>query len=268
VGGDGLTYTVSQVARLTGVTVRALHHYDEIGLLRPNGRTAAGYRSYGEADLDRLHRVLSYRALGFGLHGIADLLEGSRDGGQAVDHLRRQHQLLTARVAGLQRMAANLEKMMEAHEMGIRLEPDELFEVFGEDDPTRYAEEVERRWGATEAYRESRSRVTSSTREDWIRIKEEGVRAQEHLATAMREGLAPESTEAMDAAEEHRQQIDRWFYECSHQMHRGLGEMYLADPRFTRFYEQVAEGLARYVHDAIVANARRAGAPEPEGHGA
>ena len=77
------------------------------------------------------------------------------------------------------------------------------------------------------------------------------------LVAAMRSGAAPDSEVAMDAAEEHRQHISRWFYDCSYEIHVGLGQMYVDDPRFTATYEAIAPGLAAYLNDAIQANAAR-----------
>ena len=90
-------------------------------------------------------------------------------------------------------------------------------------------------------------------------IKEAGDDLNRRMAATMRAGTTPNSTAAMDLAEEHRAGIER-FYECSYEMHRGLADMYLADERFTRTYEDVAAGLAQWVHDAIHANADRNGA--------
>ena len=251
-----MSYTVGEVARFAGVTVRTLHHYDEVGLLVPSGRTAAGYRQYADADLERLQRILCYRELGFGLEDIAAILDDPRN--DPVDHLRRQHELLTDQMTRLAAMVAAVKKTMEARRMGIALNPDEMFEVFGDHDPTQYAEEVEQRWGDTDAYKQSQRRTSSYTKDDWLRIKAEGAAAEQRLAAAMAEGLPADSEEAMAAAEDHRLQIDRWFYDLSPDMHRGLGDMYLADPRFEKHYEDVAPGLARYVRDAIHANADRA----------
>jgi DNA-binding transcriptional MerR regulator len=249
------TWSVGEVAALAGVTVRTLHHYDRIGLLPASERTPAGYRSYAEADLLRLQRILAYRELGFGLDDIAALLDDPDS--DPVSHLRRQHGLVLERLEHLRQVAAVLEKTMEAHQMGIRLNPDEMFEVFGDHDPTQHAAEVEERWGDTDAYRESSRRTSSYTKEDWKRVTAEQEAAAQRLASAMREGHAPDSDVAMDAAEEARLVIDRNFYPCSHELHVGLAQMYLADPRFTKTYEDLSPGLAQYVHDAITANATR-----------
>ena len=251
-----MSFTVGEVAKFAGVTVRTLHHYDEVGLLSPSGRTAAGYRQYADADLERLQQILCYRELGFGLDDIAAILDDPRN--DPVDHLRRQYELLTDRIDRLREMVAAVKKTMEARKMGISLNPEEMFEVFGDDDPTQYAEEAEQRWGETDAYKQSQRRTASYTKDDWLRIKDEGADVERQFAEALASGKPADSPEAMDAAEAHRMQIDRWFYDLSYDMHRGLGDMYLADPRFEEHYEKVATGLAQYVRDAIHANADRA----------
>ena len=248
-----MSYTVGVVARLSGVTVRTLHHYDEIGLLKPSGRSDAGYRRYGEADLDRLQRILFYRELGFGLDQIKTVMtDGDAD---SAGHLRRQHAMLRDRIGRLERMVAAIEKAMEARTMGINLTPEERFEVFGDHDPDEYATEVEERWGDGDAYRESQRRVARYTKADWERIKAQGHAAIEQVVGAMRAGKPSDSADAMAGAEAHRRQIDEAFYPLSYEGHVGLAEMYLADPRFTATYEKVAQGLAQYLHDAIKANA-------------
>jgi DNA-binding transcriptional MerR regulator len=255
---EPMSYTVGAVARMAGVTVRTLHHYDEIGLLRPNGRSDAGYRRYADADLERLQRILFYRELGFGLEQIKDVMtDGDAD---AIGHLRRQHAMLLDRIGRLKRMAAAVETAMEARTMGISLTPEERFEVFGDHDPEEYSAEVEERWGGTDTYKESQRRVARYTKADWERIKAEGQAAIEQVVAAMRGGKPADSVEAMDGAEAHRRQIHDAFYPLSYDGHVGLAEMYLADARFTATYEKIAPGLAQYLHDAIKANAARQGA--------
>lgn len=254
---EPMSHTVGAVARLAGVTVRTLHHYDEVGLLRASGRSEAGYRHYADADLDRLQRILFYRELGFGLDQIRKVMtDGDAD---AIGHLRRQHAMLRDRIGRLERMATAVEKAMEARTMGINLTPEERFEVFGDFDPDAHAAEVEERWGETDAYKESAKRTSRYTKADWERIKAQGQAAIEQVVGAMNAGKPADSPEAMDGAEAHRRQIDDAFYECSYEMHVGLAGMYIADPRFTATYEKIAAGLAQYLHDAIEANAARNG---------
>jgi len=252
------SWSVGELASLAHVTVRALHHYDEIGLLRPSARTPAGHRRYGSADLERLQQLLFYRELGFPLEQVADLLD--RPDVDPVEQLSRQHELLQERGARLQAMADSVARTIQARRAGINLTPEEMFDVFGDFDPTQYADEARERWGDTEAYRQSQERTESYGRADWELVRAEQAAVTERLAAAMAAGLPADGPEAMDAAEEHRQQISRRFYDCDYDMHRGLAAMYLADERFTKTYEDMAPGLARYVHDAILANAARAGA--------
>ena len=251
-----MVYSVGEVARRTGVTVRALHHYDEIGLLKPSGRTVAGYRRYDYADLERLQRILAYRELGLSLDKIAAILDDATV--DPVDHLRSLHTALTERTDRLHAQLAAVEKTMEAHRMGIRLNPEEMFEVFGDDDPTQHAAEAERRWGDTDSYRESHRRTSGYTKADWLELKAAGEAVESRLASALHAGLPPDSAEAMAAAEAHRAHISRWFYDCDHATHQALANLYVTDERFAAHYERRAAGLAQYVHDAIHANAVRA----------
>src|SRR4051795_12291994 len=157
-----MSWTVGELARLSGVTVRTLHHYDRIGLLRPSERTPAGYRSYDVRDLDRLQQVLVYRELGFPLEEVATLLDDP--GADPAEHLRRQHRLLRERLARTEAMVAAVEKEMEARQMGMSLTPEERFEVFGAQDPAQYAVEAEERWGETEAWAQSQRRTSAYTK--------------------------------------------------------------------------------------------------------
>ncbi len=250
-----MSWTVGELARLAGVTVRTLHHYDRIGLVRPSERTSAGYRSYDLRDLDRLQQVLVYRELGFPLEEVATLLDDP-DADPAA-HLRRQHRLLRERLERTQAMVAAVEKEMEARQMGISLTPEERFEVFGDGFSEEYQAEAEERWCDTEAWAQSQRRTSAYTKDDWVRIKAEGEDVERRFAAALADGVPADSPAAMDLAEEHRQQISRNFYDCPPEMHAGLGRMYVEDERFTAHYEQIAPGLAEYVSTAVQANAAR-----------
>ncbi|MFG2285123.1 MerR family transcriptional regulator [Streptomyces sp. NPDC048595] len=250
-----MSYSVGQVAAFAGVTVRTLHHYDEIGLLLPGERNHAGHRRYGDEDLDRLQQILFYRELGFPLEEVAALLDDPDTDPQ--EHLRRQHELLTARIGKLQEMAAAVEHAMEARRMGINLTPEEKFEAFGDFDPDQYAEEVEERWGHTDAYKESQRRTAAYTKDDWKRLTAKFDAIHRKMADLLGQGVPAGSEAAMDVAEEHRRFMDGTYYTCSHEFHTCLGEMYVADERFTATYEAIRPGLAVYLRDAIVANAAR-----------
>lgn len=138
------------------------------------------------------------------------------------------------------------------------LTPEDRAEIFGDFDPDAHRAEVEQRWGDTDAYRESHRRTSAYTKDDWLRIKAEATSIEQGLAADLAAGVPADSPAVMDLAEAHRQHLTRSFYDCSYEMHRGLGAMYVADPRFTAHYDAVAPGLASYFRDAIDANAARA----------
>jgi DNA-binding transcriptional MerR regulator len=121
--------TVGRVADLAGVTVRTLHHYDEVGLVQPSARTAAGYRAYSAGDMERLREVLTYRRLGFGLREIADLVgDPSTD---AIAHLRRMRGLLLDQRGRADAMVMAIDRELQARAMGMRMTPEEQLEMFG-----------------------------------------------------------------------------------------------------------------------------------------
>ncbi|HEV7423296.1 MAG TPA: MerR family transcriptional regulator [Mycobacterium sp.] len=247
--------TVGTVAELTGISVRTLHHYDHIGLVIPSVRTAAGYRGYTDADVERLHLVLVYRAVGLPLVEIRTLLDDPDV--DVVAHLRRQHGLLLDRAERLQHTIEAVEELMSAHRDGIQLSTEEQVEIFGTtafDD--EYATEAEQRWGDTDAWKQSRQRVSRMNKQDWIGVKAEGDALLAALAQAKRDGVLPGSAAAGALADRHRASIDT-FYDCSDEMHRCLAEMYLADERFTCYYDDVEAGLAQFVHDIVVARVDR-----------
>lgn len=255
-----MALTVSEVASLAGITVRTLHHYDEIGLVRPSGRTHAGYRLYDRAAVERLQEVLFYRALDFSLDEIARVIDDPTYDRSTA--LREQHQLLAERVEQTSRLLKAVEAAMNAHDNGINLTDEELLEVFGKDyaeEHADYQSEARERWGDTDAWKESRRRTAEFTKDDWLRVKAETDAQFQAFAAPLRAGLPADSVEAMDAAEAARRHIHDNFYECSHEMHQNLGDMYVADERFTKTYDDVEPGLAQYVRDAIHANAARNG---------
>lgn len=220
-------------------------------LTGPDPHTRAGYRLYSAADATRLDRILAYRACGLPLGEIAAAL----DDDDPVGHLRRQLELLDARRNQLDRQRDTLRRSLEAHIMGITLDPEELMEVFGDHDPTQYAQEAEERWGTTDAYRESHRRTSSYTKVQWQRLGAQSAEIESEFASCLSAGLPADSARAKAAAEAHRRHLDTWFYPCSYELQTGLADMYVADERFARHYDEQLPGLAAYVSAAIWANA-------------
>jgi MerR family transcriptional regulator, thiopeptide resistance regulator len=246
--------TVGQVAGRFQITVRTLHHYDEIGLLTPGERTGAGYRLYTAADITRLQHIVVYRRLGFALEEIALLLAHPDSVRQ---HLRRQRAAVANRLEEMRELVAAIDTALEKESTGMKLTRKEQQELFGNGYSDEYAAEAEQRWGDTEAWAQSRRRTGEYTKQDWIAIKAAAEAVDGAFIAAKRAGLAADSPAAMDAAEQHRQHIHDRFYELTHEFHRNLADSYIADERFTRYYDDQEPGLAQYVRDAVHANADR-----------
>lgn len=247
--------TVGSVARLAGVTVRTLHHYDEIGLVSPSERSDAGYRLYQRHDLERLQEVLFFRELGFGLEEIGAIV--GRPDYDRAQALARQRELLVAKADRLTDLVDAVDRAIRAQETGMNLTNEEMLEVFGDFDPTEHQQEAQERWGETDAYRESARRTARYTKEDWLAIQAEGSEINTAFIALMEAGTPADSEEAREVAERHRAHLSKWFYEVTPEIHAGLGAMYVADPRFTKNIDKAGEGLAAYMSAAIAANSAR-----------
>lgn len=246
---DAEDYTVGAVARLTDVSVRTLHHYDQTGLLQPSRRSAAGYRLCSPQDLQRLQRVLFYRKLGFGLDTIAVIIDDPCSTGG--DHLRQQRQLLAARIARCQAMTAVIDKELSVRKLGISLTPQERLGVFGSTPLEVLADEAELRLGGTAEWPQQH-RTSGYTVQDWQQLLTESASIHQRLLDAMNSGVPAGDPAVMDLAEEHRQHTDRWYHDCGHEVHRQDAQAYLAND------DDMPPGLAQYCHDAIIANCQRA----------
>lgn len=244
------TLTVQAVAELSGVTVRTLHHYDEIGLLNP-ARGKGGYRHYSNADVLRLQQILIYRALGLPLQRIKSLMDDP--GFDTETALKEQRASLEARAAETAQMLASVDRALAK----LRGDPTPtlaaLFEGF---DPAAYEEEAQRRWGDTDAYRESKRRTSEYSEEDWVRIKAESDAVLANVAQAVEGGVSPSSDAGTALAETYRLHLDRYYYPCSRAMYREVASMYAADRRFQENLDRFGTGVAAFLSEAANANAK------------
>lgn len=250
------TFTVGEVAAMAGVTVRTLHHYEEVGLVVPS-RSPSGYRHYDESHIDRLTRALYYRELGLPLPEITSILDDPAT--DTAAHLRRHRDLVRRRLARLTEVLASIEKELEAHRMGTRLSAEEKLEIFGEGYDPAWETEAEERWGGTAAWRAGQQSAAALSKEDWMRVKADGDALMARFAEAFDAGVAATTPQAMDLAEQHRRSVEA-FYPCSHEQHRCIAQTYVSDPRLLATYDAIAPGLAQWVHDAVQANADAHGA--------
>lgn len=249
------TYQVKEVARLSGLTVRTLHHYDAIGLLVPSHRSAAGYRLYDDDDLLRLQQIVIGRELGLTLEAIRRSLDDPRfDRRQA---LLMQRTELAARAERATEMIRAIDAALTAIEEQD-MSTVSFKKIFDGFDPEQYEDEVERHWGGTDAYKISAQRAKSYTEADWRRFKDEQGAILADGVAARKDGVRPDEPRAMEVAERHRLSIDRWFYPCSAEMHRGLADLWEADRRYADNMDQHGgPGFTEYLAAAVRANADR-----------
>lgn len=248
--------TVGRVSRLLGVSVRTLHHWDDIGLVCASDRTPAGYRLYSVEDIARSHRVLVYRELGFPLAEIEEMLDDPAT--DRVEQLRRQRDLLNERISRLHEIVSAVDHMVEAYERGSGMTQNDLAEIFGADYNPEYQEEARQRWGDTTQWEQSQQRAGNMTADQWKVVRAEMDELHADLIAAKRAEVSVDSAEVAALVERHRESIST-FYDCSHSMQVCLGRMYVQDPRFTAYYDEQEPGLAAWLSAAIDANARAHG---------
>ena len=148
-------------------------------------------------------------------------------------------------------MRGALNDAITALEKGTEMDADDLFEVFGDFEPARYDDEVERRWGGTDAYAESARRTAAYGKADWQAIKTEAAEITAAFVAALDAGLPPGDPAVQAIVDRHWQHLARWFYTPTPEMYAGLGDLYVDDPRFTKNIDKARTGLAAYQRAAI-----------------
>lgn len=238
-----MEWSIQEIARRAGTTSRTLRHYGDVGLLAPSRTGANGYRYYDQEALVRLQRILLLRELGLPLPAIKDVLEGQRDTAAALrTHLR----LLEQERERIGRQIASVRTTLHRTGQGEELMAEEVLDGF---DHTRYEQEVTERWGR-EAY-ERGSRWWSGLGEE-ERARFQGVHeaVARDYGEARAAGLEPGSEQVQDIARRHCAWLSVTT-EITRAYVTGLGEMYVADPRFGRNYDRYGDGTAVFVRDAL-----------------
>ena len=239
-------FTVGEAAAMAGVSVRTLHHYDEIGLLTPADVSEAGYRLYGEKEMRRLSRILFFRELEFSLGEIRAIM--AHPGFDEREAMKRQLSLMKKKRERLDRLIDRLEQEARAGE-----KPD--FAAFDERELIRmkneYAEEVRARWGDTKAYAQSEKKHAAYGKADFDGMQAEMDALMAGFA-ALR-GSDPAGEEAQAQVRAWRDCITKWHYDCTDEILDGLGKMYVCDERFMKNIDRHGEGTAKMMSDAIAA---------------
>ena len=235
---------ISDVARLTGVTVRTLHYYDEIGLLKPSEVTQAGYRVYNDADLEVLQQILFFRELDFSLEDIRKIMQNPAYKKEIA--LRKQKELLLQKRSRLDSLIALVDKTLKG-------EQDMSFRQFDtakiEETKKKYAEEAKQRWGDTSAYAEyeKKSRSYSDAQQNMLDGEGAGILSE----FGQNRSLAPDSAQAQALVKKWQAYITSHYYTCTKEILSCLGQMYVGDARFTQHIDQYGAGTAAFMAAAI-----------------
>lgn len=234
--------TVKEVSRLTGVSVRTLHHYDAIGLLKPARVTEAGYRLYDDTALKRLQNILFFRELEFPLKEIKEILDSP--GFDPMDALAQQIELLQLRRQRLDDLIAHARQIQKTGVMDMNFKP------FDRQQMEDYTAQAKARWGKTDAYREFEQKTAGQSAEQ---MKSTGDALMDIFVEigAVRH-LSPASPEAQALIGKLQAFITANYYNCTKQILRGLGQMYIAGDSMTENINRAGgEGTAEFAHQAI-----------------
>lgn len=241
-----MSYTVKEVSKITGITVRALHHYDNIGLICPEQRTESGYRIYSDKDLESLYKILFFRELDFSLNEIKLMINNPKFNNKSlfIEHkklLEEKRNRLNNILISVDEYIKNINKE--------KTMTNKNFQAFDDSKIEEYKKEAKQRWPKT--YAESEAKTSKYTKEDWDRIKAEAGEIYNGIANNMDKGISSE--EVQNATDRFYKHLNQFFYTCNPEMFKGLGEMYVADERFTAFFENIKPnvGMAQFMRDAM-----------------
>ncbi len=234
--------TVKEVSRITGVSVRTLHHYDAIGLLPPTRVTEAGYRLYDEDALRRLHTILLFRELQFPLKEIKEILDCP--GFDPIDALEQQVRLLELQRKHLDGLISHARQILKTGVMEVN------FSAFDTTEMDKYAAQAKEKWGQTDAYREFAQKTAGQTKQQLQASGEELMDIFRQFG-AIRQ-LSPASGEAQTLTAKLQAFITGHYYTCTKQILQNLGQMYIAGDSMTENIDKAGgTGTAEFVHQAI-----------------
>ncbi len=240
-----MKYSVQSLAKIAGISVRTLHHYDEIKLLSPS-RESNGYRSYGEPELLKLQQILFFRELEFSLEDIAKIL--SKPGFDMTKALKEHRTQMENKQERLRKLVGTIDKTLAKLAGEKEMSDDELFEAFWEKHEKEYSVEAEQRWGNTDAWKQSKERTKHLTKEDFKRMAKDGDTFMKKLALCIDSGPYSDATQKMIA--QHYEAL-RTFYDPSPELYRGLADMYIHDPRFRAYYDKYDPRMADFMREAM-----------------
>lgn len=244
-----MTLKIKEVADIAGISIRMLHHYDTIGLLEPESVSPAGYRLYTDNDLEKLQQILFFRELDFGLQEIKNILNSPYF--DRRETLKTHRELLLKKHERLLRIISTVNESIERLEGGSHMTKKHMFSAFDmkeiEAHQAKYADEVRQKYGANAV--ESGKRTAAYTKQDWTEIMLKSGDIYTNIANNMDKG--PADPIVQQGVAQWRAHITKYFYECTPEIFRGLGDLYVDDDRFTQNIDKIKPGLARFLREAM-----------------
>ncbi len=236
--------TVKQVSDLTGLSVRMLHYYDEIGLFKPSQVSESGYRLYSDSDLEILQQILFFKELDFPLKEIKLIMESPSFDKQKA--LKSHKHLLTLRRDRLNKLIELVDKTMKG-ELEMSFKEFDISEI--EKSQKKYAKEIKELYGNTDAFKEYLQKSEKYDKNSWSQIEKGIEQIFKSFANVMDKG--PDSSEAQELVKQWQNYITQNFYECTNDILKGLGKMYIKDERFLKNIDKHQQGLAKFISEAI-----------------
>ena len=232
---------IKEFARFTGVSVRTLHYYDDIGLLKPaQVDKSTGYRYYNQQSLLRMQEILFYRELDFSLKTIGEILSSPYyDKNKALEE---QKHLLTLKKERLERLISAIDGAMKG---------EQVMKAFDNTEFEKHKAEAKARWGQTDAYKEHQEKTRDYSKDKWNAMAEGMDRIMGRFAQCMKTGATPESEEAQELVTALQNHITENYYHCTKEILFGLGQMYVADERFKNNIDRHGDGTAAFICAAI-----------------
>jgi len=246
-----MEYTSNKLSKLSGVSARALRHYDDIGLLKPARVASSGYRIYGRAEVDTLQQVLLYKELGFALEDIKKLLQAPDfDREQAfLSHLTELHEKRERLDALISNVSKSIADMKGASIMSDKEKFEGFKQTLIDENERQYGAEIRKKYGDT-AVNESNAHIKGLTQEQYDESERLSLALEEALKAAL-DTNDPAGEQAQKACNLHRQWLCIFYPSYSKEYHMGIGEMYVADEQFKAHYDKIAPGCAEFLRNAI-----------------
>ena len=246
-----MEYSINELSKIAKISTRTLRYYHEINLLEPKRINSSGYRIYGEYEIDKLQQILFYKSMGFKLEDIKNIVNSpSFDIMTALNNHKKE---LIRRREEIDLLIENVEKTINYKKGEIKMSNKEKFEAFKKDlinkNEEEYGEEIREKYGNSQVDN-SNAKIMGMSEEEFKEFKELEKQIIETLKDAMEENN-PSGEKAQRACELHKKWLGYTWNFYTKEAHRNLGEMYVADERFKKYYDDNKKGMSEFFRDAL-----------------